>query len=287
MSIELEEKQFVGRYSVPTFVLLVHKNGVLADADGNVVTVTVKDSLDNVVLSNQPVLHTDVGTYEYLLDSPHTATIGDYSITWTFHLDTVAQTSVTFFEVGWTSPEYDALSVAFRGVIESVWLRFADLFDSPDGGPHLQVYYQTHFGRSRLAQLLGIALGKLNTFAQPHTTYTLNETRGPFPIDQWGPLLEQALYIETIKHLMRSYVEIPSEAGVPTAFLDRRDYLQRWQSIHDMEVQDFKDGLGVFKIAHMGLGRPHVLVHGGVYGNFGPTRLPNLAARPRFWTRFY
>lgn len=287
MSIELEERQFVSRYSVPTFGLLVHKAGELADADGDEVTVTMHDALGEPVFSDRAALHTDTGSYEIILSSPDTANVGYFTLTWSFELDGVAQTYVTYVEVGWTTPEYDALSVGFKGIIESVWMRFADLFDSPEGGPHLQVYYQTHFGRARLAQLLNVALGKLNTFAQPHMTYTLDEARGPFPIAQWGPLLDQALYIETIKHLMRSYVEIPAESGVPVAYLDRRDYLQRWQTILQMEQGDFTDAMGVFKIAHMGLGRPRVLVAGGVYGNFGPTRIPHLNARPRFWARFY
>ena len=63
--------------------------------------------------------------------------------------------------------------------------------------------------------------------AQPHMTYTLNEP-GQFPHEQWGALLEFATYIETIKHLKRSYVEQPDWQGVTVARADRRDYLQRW-----------------------------------------------------------
>jgi hypothetical protein len=287
MSVELEERQFVSRYSIPTFVLSVHRLDELADADGNVVTVTMSDSLGNIVFLDAPALHTDTGIYEIVISSTYMAQVGNYTLTWDFDLDTVEQTYITPIEVGWTSPAYDALSVGFKGIIESVWARFADLFDSPDGGPHLQVYYQSHFGRGRLAQLLQIAVGKLNTTAQPHMTYTLDEQHGPFPYVQWGPLLEQGLYIETIKHLMRSYTEIPSESSVPVAFLDRRDYLQRWQSILQMEMSDYENAFGSFRIAHMGLGRPAVLVSGGIYGNWGPTRLPYAAGRPRFWSRFY
>ena len=55
-----------------------------------------------------------------------------------------------------------------------------------------------------------------------------------------------------------------------------------------MEEDDLKKMLDVFKIAHMGLGRPHVLVSGGVYGNYGPTRIASgsWASRPRYWARF-
>jgi hypothetical protein len=53
------------------------------------------------------------------------------------------------------------------------------------------------------------------------------------------------------------------------------------------EEELVKQQLQHFKIASMGLGRPAVLISGGVYGRFGPTRMAgSIAARPRYWTRF-
>jgi hypothetical protein len=176
-----------------------------------------------------------------------------------------------------------------KGVVEAVWMRFADLFDSPGGGPNLMVYFQSRFGRGRIAQLLGVALNRLNIVAQPHTTYTLT---GPpdgneFPLAKWGGLLDQATYIEVLKHLIRSYTEQPEAPGVNIARLDRRDYAQRWQTVLEAEERDYRDMLDNFKIAHMGFSRPRVLVSGGVYGSYGPTRLAaSAAARPRYWMAF-
>jgi hypothetical protein len=76
--------------------------------------------------------------------------------------------------------------------------------------------------------------------------------------------------------------------GVTVARQDRRDYMQRWREVLQMETEDATNALEVFKIAHMGLGRPKVLVSGGAYGNYGPTRLPHsAAARPRYYYRWY
>jgi hypothetical protein len=174
-----------------------------------------------------------------------------------------------------------------KSIVDDTWIKFADLFDSPEGGPNLQTYYQTHFSRNRIAQLLKTAVGLLNTTAQPFQSYSI-DVPGQFPIQQWGPLLGQALYVEVLKHLIRSYVEQPAFVGGSVTRLDRRDYMDRWQSVLDEERKQLKSQLDIFKISNMGLGKPKVLVSGGVYGRYGPTRFAgSVAARPRYWSRFY
>lgn len=289
-SEHLGERTYVSQYGTPTVGFVVHKDGVPADADANAVTVRMETLDGTTVVFNRAADHTATGTYETTLTSAETQSPGIFKLTWSYAIDAVPQEFVSLIEVGESSPAYDRLDEGMKAVVESAWLRFADLFDSPDGGPHLKVYFQTRFGRGRMAQLLGIAVGRLNTVSQPHMTYSIE---GPpagkqFPIAQWGGLLDQALYIEAVKHLIRSYVEQPEAVGVNVARLDRRDYMMRWESILRMEQDDFKSQLEIFKMAHMGLGRPRVLVSGGVYGSYGPTRLSHsAAARPRYYQRFH
>lgn len=552
-SDDLGERTYVSQYSNPEIGLLIYKAGALADGDSNLVTARM-ESLDGLsVIFDRSALHTSTGTYEVVLASGETEQPGLYKVTWAYSLDLLPQVFVSIIEVGQSAPAYDRLSDGMKSVVESAWMRFADLFDSPLGGPHLQVYFQSRFTRGRMAQLLQVALGRLNTVAQPHMTYTL---MGPpdgneFPLGQWGGLLDQACvapetlilksdltwapaeslrvgdkivafdedirqakfrtaevefnqvqikprvrvetpkrtlsvtpdhkfvvrrkssekngkiwyrrywveaqdlkpgrdeilsigepwaqandfrhgylagmldgegclslisqsrtttsaqarlsiaqrpgavldqtseyltalgfdhsigangaessgvlnlhirggvgavmralgtlrparmigrpdlsriwegvslrnqslesvpvlsvegsldgpvsvmqtstgtfiadgllshncYIEALKHLIRSYVEQPEAVGVNVARMDRRDYMSRWQQVLEMEIEDFKGQMDVFKMAHMGLGRPRVLVSGGVYGNFGPTRLPgSAAARPRYYQSFH
>lgn len=286
-SDQLGDRLWVSQYSIEPVGLVVHKAGEVADADANEVTLSMRSLDDSVVKFTRPLERLEEGTYETMLSSVETSEVGIWKLVFSYDLDGVEQTFVGLLEVGEASPAYDKLDVGFKAVIESAWVRFADLFDSPHGGPHLQVYFQTRFGRGRMAQLLQIAVNRLNTVAQPHTTYSLDMESNPFPFAKWGGLLEQLLYIEAIKHLIRSYTEQPDAQFINVSRLDRRDYFNRWQEVLRMETEDATAMLDVFKIQHMGLGRPRVLVSGGVYGNYGPERLPmSAAARPRYYYRF-
>lgn len=286
---DFRERQYVSRFSTDVLGLAVQKNGTPADVDGLAVTVTLINEATGDVVFTRPASRVGVGLYEVQLTSADTDIVGNYRVVWNYTMDTVAEQYTTFIEVGETSPDYDRLEPGFKDIVDGVYFRFADLFDSPFGGPNLQTYFQTHFGRQRLAQLLRVAMGLLNTTAQPFQTFTIDGEAGKrFPIGQWGSLLESALYVEVLKHLVRSYVEQPAFVGGNVTRLDRRDYMDRWQSILADERQALKGQLEVFKIANMGLGKPKVLVSGGVYGRYGPNRLPgSAAARPRYWTRFY
>lgn len=281
-------KEWIPQYSIEDFGLEIHRNGIEADPDGNAVTVSMLNRQDGqVVFSGRAATREEEGFYIVSLTSADTQTTGIYDLHWIFAFTSAPQEAVSPVEVGPPSPLYSALDTDMRGIVDSVWDRFADLFDSPLGGPHLQVYFQTRMSRDRLARLLRVAVGRLNSVAQPYQTYSIDEP-GRFPVVRWGPLLEQAMYVEAIKHLIRSYTEMPAWEGVPGARAERRDYQERWRTVLEMEAPDLERALEVFKISNMGLGRPHVLISGGVYGRYGPTRLTGSAAsRPRYWARFY
>jgi len=288
MTVDYRDRVYLSQYAIDTLGLSIRKAGVAAAADGDVlITLTNETTLVDVftdVVCDSIVL----GDYEHLLSSADTQVPDYYTVTFTYELDTVPQVAEYYVQIGERAPAYDSLEADMKDIVESVNNRFADLFDSQDGGANLETYYQAHFNRNRLGQLLGIAMGRLNTMAQPYMQYTLEDGGKAFPTEQWGPLLETALYIETLRHLIRSYVEQPLFSGPNIARLDRRDYLQRWQSVLQDEEQMFNRQMEVFKIAHMGFGRPRILVSGGVYGRYGPTRIAgSVAARPRYWTRFY
>jgi hypothetical protein len=280
----LQEYKYVSLYSTDTLQFAVHIAGVLADADVSpAMTVTFLDS-DDAEIFIRAATHVSTGVYSVTFASSETNTPGYYKLIWSFSIGAVAQTFTSFLEIGQSSPAYDALPSSCKDVVESVWSRFSDLFDSPYGGPHLQVYFQSQFGRGRVAQAMNWALNRINAQSQPKMQSTLQT----YPIGTWGAVLEQGTFVETIKHLRRSYVEQPEASGVSSARMDRRDYMARWGEIYAEEEVTFKEMLEVYKIRNMGLGAGRVLISGGVFGNYGPTQnIGSLAARPLFWARFY
>ena len=282
--LALVERQFVSNFAVEVLGITVHVNGVATDADGQVTYAVVNEASEEIRAGN--ALHPDTGVYDFSLTSAETAVPGLYLIYWDYEINGVPQTQETYYEVGQRAPAYDALPPKAKDVVENVYWKFADLFDSPLGGPHLQVYVQTNFGRQRMAQALRSAMNRLNTWAQPHQTYVLDPGSGgkEFPYDQWGGVIEEALYVEVLKHLKRSYVEQPTPEGVTLARLDRRDYMSRWGEILSDEQAELENLIEQFKIAHMGLGSPSALISGGAYGYWGPTRLVGAeVARPHYW----
>lgn len=192
----LPDRQWVNQYDPAVLGLVIYVRGEIGDPDSQQVTVTMTNQDTNTTLfTGRTTTRVDVGTYEVQLTSQDTEDTGSYQLQWAYALSGVSETYLTYVEVGEFAPDYAALAPAMKVLAETTWNRFEDLFDSPLGGPNLQVYFQSHFNRNRLAQLLRIAVGLLNTTAQPFQTYTLDGDGGAsFPIDQWGALLEKALY---------------------------------------------------------------------------------------------
>ncbi len=284
----LVDRYYISQFDTSTVGIQINIAGVPGDPDGNSVVITEYDINDDLVLT-QDAVRVGVGLYQITFTSEQTATPGYFTLNWSFSISSVPQVIQTYIQVGATNPAYDALPPEMKAIVEQTWTRFSDMFDSPQGGPHFQTYFQTAFSRGRLAQLLQLALNKINATAQPYMTYGLSGGT-EFPYAQWGPLLEQGLYIETLKHFIRSYIEQPSPQGITVSRNDRRDYMDRWEAMLQIEQKDYKDSLDVFKITNMFLARPRVLVSGGAFGNWGPTRLPGSAAARginRIWAAFY
>jgi len=109
-----------------------------------------------------------------------------------------------------------------------------------------------------MAKLLPDALYTIGATFTPVIEYTEDN----FPFDHHSPLAGQSLLVESIRHLMRSYVEQPVPVGSNVTYFDRRDYLNRWQSILQMEVDKLTAWIDIFKQSQFAFGSTAMLVGG-------------------------
>lgn len=179
--------------------------------------------------------------------------------------NTIRSQPVTFETI---DPLADRVNLTNKdGAIELTWLKLEDLFDSELGGPHLMDVTKAGFTRDKVALLLPDALYKINNTYQPATGYDSST----FPYDQHLPLLSQALLVQSIRHLMRSYVEQYNPVGSGNiTYFDRRDYLNRWQQVYQVEDQQLEQWIDLFKRDQMGFGQTATLVGGyaSFYGRY-------------------
>ena len=181
----------------------------------------------------------------------------DGQITFTLSDDS-KRSAVESFEVVDPLESSTEATTGLDGAIDRAWMKLEDLFDSELGGPWLRDKTMAYFDKNKLARLLPDALYYINNFYQPASNYDdIN-----FPFDQHGPLLSQALLVEGIYHLMRSYVEQYLPANSNISYFDRRDYLQRWGTVLQLEEKKLLAWLDIFKRDLMGFGSTSTLIGG-------------------------
>lgn len=179
---------------------------------------------------------------------------GEYKLITHFTLaNTNIKSVVSRFEV------IDPLAVSTLEIdrtVDLAWKMLNDCFDSDAGGPHLRDASLVNFDKGRLSDFVEVALFNINNY-QPVQTLS----SASFPFTAARPLLAKALLIEAVKHLMRSYVEQPQVMGSgQISYFERRDYLERWQTIHTMELEEFKLWLVMFKRQQYNFGSSKLLI---------------------------
>jgi len=151
--------------------------------------------------------------------------------------------------------------------VDRAWMKLEDLFDSELGGPHMRDRTLAMFDREKMKRFLPDAYYGIGNTYQPAMSF--DDTS--FPFEQHMPLLSQALLVESLYHLMRTYVEQPQPMNSNVPYFDRRDYLNRWQLVLDKEEQKLIKWLDLFKMEQMGFGSTSILVGG--YASY-PVRYP-------------
>lgn len=149
-------------------------------------------------------------------------------------------------------------------VADQAWDKFEDCFDGEDEGPWLRDMTLNTFNKDKMESFIDEALTDIN-LQHPPTDLTLDSFvtdngDGTFTASGNLPVLTQAMVVQIIRHLIRSYVEQPDPVGAQIAWHNRRDYLQRWQSVLQEEKEQKNRLLALFKRQFLGLGANKVLV---------------------------
>lgn len=260
------------------------------DPDGNVVTVTITRRGEQVPVTNAAVAIRDgLGLYSYTLTLGVTDTKANYTAVWDWEVSSSPRTFEYNFVVVDPQPYFDSLNAGQKQLVDNVYHRVSDLFDSTLGGPYLWELPQSAFSFETIARLMVFNAMSYINFASPKAfipPYQIGaKVDKAFPLGWYG-LLERATAYELFKHLATSYLEIPDSVGVNVAHLDRREYYNKWMDRAKMEKEELDHMVKMLKRdMRFGVRSRSLIVAGGIF----PVSYLN-PARPRWpyvLSRFY
>lgn len=283
----MARRDTVSQYSTDTIGIGIYEGNQYADADGDVLISVLREKnstedetmvIENEVATSDPGL----GLYSFNLTVPITSIKGDYTATWTYSVGGVEKEFKYSFTVVDPQPFFDALKPEQKLMVDNIYHRVSDGFDSTVGGPYLWELPQSSFSYETIARLMTVEAMNLINFSRPKA---LNLTIQSVP-PNWYGLVEKAAAYELYKHLARAYLEIPAPVGVNVAHLDRREYSDKWMRMADYEKQELEIQIRIAKRTMMyGVRTRSSLLAGGIF----PVSYLN-PARPRWpyvLTRFY
>lgn len=227
------------------------------------------DSRGVLVLDTFDDIHReDTGKYDYQIGPGNTANRGVLTAVWSYAVDGTNFTFTDHLQVLEQMPMFELLQPEQKLIVEQVSWMFGDLYDSTEGGPHLIDEMQTHFDYERITLLMANAVTKMNTTGFPVMEWGfpgITPTAQSMPSSFQG-LLVIGTYLEVIRHLRDSYVEIPNRPNMNVTYVDRTQYSQRWQQILAQEWPEYMRMIKMAKRKLLHLGRGSLLVAGGIYG---------------------
>lgn len=279
-----------------------------------------------LTITQDDITRDDVGKFHYLMGPALTGNRGLITAVWTYQVGGVAFQFIDHLQVLEPMPVYDSLSDAEKFTVEQVTWMFGDMYDSTEGGPHLIEEFQTHWNYERIAQMMRLAVMKMNyigNFNNPPTTWqvgasaqgstisgqqvtktqtlpdgtvntvtysTSSSTQGgssAVPATMTG-LVVIGTYVECLRHFRDSYTEIPQRPGMDVTYVDRSQYWQRWGGSLQEEEANWMKMVKSAKMSMLSMSRGSLLVAGGIYGGsaHGVFQSGMYAAQVRSW-RFY
>jgi hypothetical protein len=184
--------------------------------------------------------------------------LGHHIVVATFQLiDGTIKSTRCDFEV---FDPFAVIDTPIRVVADGVWTKLEDCFDAEDEGPWVQDMTLHFFREEKMEKFINDALFDIN-YQNPPTNIGVSGFVGTDNVPTADyPLLVQAIFVQVLRHIMRSYVEQPMPTGVQIAWQDRRDYLERWQSMYQLELEQYMRWLALWKRGFLQLGHSRLLV---------------------------
>jgi len=272
----------IPQYAAEPVGITTYVSGTLSDPDNQYVWLNITNS-DNgvVVLASGQATYESLGTYQYTLNSNQTSIQGNYTVIWNYSINGSPRKYQDNFVITDQMPYWSNLDTQTRQMVTNIVHRLDKSFDSTSGGPYLQELQQSGFMMyEEVAMVLqDETMDYINFEFQPifSPAYEVGmNATVPFPTTYYGVLATQT-YAHFLKHIARNYIEQPTPNGMNAAWMDRRDYYNRWWQLYlfDKEVADKQ--LRQMKRQYMVGSKRSLLVAGGLI----PRMFTN-PARPHF-----
>ena len=273
----------IPQYAVEPIGIMTYSLGALADPDSQNVYVEVVNTDNNTIIVPSGTLSTreSVGTYQYTFNSSQTAIQGNYAANWSYTISGSPRLYTENFVITDQMPYWSNLDAATREMVAGIVHRLDKSFDSTAGGPYLQELNQSGFMiYEEVAMVMqDETMDYINFEFQPifSPAYQIGlNAVVPFPTTYYGVLATQT-YAHFLKHIARNYIEQPSPTGMNAAWMDRRDYYQRWWQLYLLDTEVADKQLRQMKRQYMVGSKRSLLVAGGLI----PRMFTN-PARPHF-----
>jgi len=276
------------QYAVEPVGVMTYSQGVLTnptDGSGNpsgmTLSIVNSDNGTIVVPSGTAATQEGTGQFQYTLNSNQSALQGNYNVTWNYTISGSPRIYTDKIVITDQMPYWSNLTYDERQLAANIVHRLDKSFDSTAGGPYLQELNQSGFIMYEEVAMVMTSevMDYINFEFQPifNPAYEIGiNANVPFPSTYYGVLATQT-YAHFLKHIARNYIEQPTPNGMNAAWMDRRDYYQRWWQLYlfDKEIADKQ--LRQMKRQFMVGSKRSMLVAGGLI----PRMFTN-PARPHF-----
>ena len=187
-------------------------------------------------------------------------------LSWTNQQNQTMQTGQIGYLARYNMPFYASIQPQFQTACQTVLNTWTFLHDNAYGNsrPNEAEKLQIHFSLEDVAQSMNVGLMTFQAGIIQPTFYNLQNN--PLPTPKYLGLLYECALKELTHRVMIGYIETPTVEGNPdVAYIDRRDYYQRWETEYKRIGAEL-DKIGpIFQREQLNLTGCSILVGGGYF----------------------